>query len=544
MSDNLKPRPKQNTHGKFTSFLWLAISTINGILFIEVMFTGALFYHLFHLIGGKEHHFRPGKEETHNGYTPRANYPNTRKLRITRDLRYYARELGADLNEYTIITEDGYVLPLHRLIYPNETEEERARRKPILMQHGLLSSGGCYLSNGQNSLAFYFLEMGYDVWLGNNRSNFMARHATFEGNLMYSEKYWDWDVRDLAYYDLPCIMDNVLAHKPHHDKLVLMGHSQGCTQSFLMFKNKNLSKYHDMVEMFFPLAPAIFPGVLFHERRFIKFIHSKGKLSYKLIFGMASFLRPLGDLRKWIGTTRLFHICTYMMFKYLFGWRSNKWSKDRRVRHVNELFNVSFVLAKLMNWWLSHYVEEGFSNQVLPHEDYRNGNHYKWVDPATASPTKSFFPYTVPWLEHISFPITVFTGDVDFLVDGKRLISHMRFYEPSYVEGNNLKVVEINDYDHCDVVWSQDCVGKIGVVVHKTISSAPSMVSEEVYEEAKEELDHGAIGEAESKTQSIDVEKKANRTSFAATGRIKHPSMRFGKENQPLEKSNEIPVAA
>lgn len=473
---HLAKAPEAKLHGGFSRGFWLAFSALGSFWFVQTMVFGAIFYHLYHLVTGKEKEFAPGPQETHNGYVPRQAYPDLKNLKITTDLGYYARELGLDLEEYQLTTDDDFIIPLHRLIDPRETAAERDAKKPFLLQHGLLASSGCYLVNGTNSLAYYFHEMGYDVWMGNNRTHFAPKHASLKGNLMRNEKMWDWDIRELAYMDLPCIISNVLSHKPNHSKLLLMGHSQGCTQSFLLLKNQELLATHEQIEMFFPMAPAIFPGLLFIERRFLKFIHNKGRTSYKIIFGFCSFLKILGDIRNMIGSTALYNFSSYIMFKFLFGWRAKKWSQNKKVRHINSLYNLPYVSAKLMNWWLSRNVLEGFSNQVLPLEDYKNGNHYKYIEPVEET-SKSFFPYTKSWLEHLSVPITIFSGDLDFLVDGKRLISHMRFYEPTYAEGKNLKVIEIDDYSHVDVIWSDDCIGKIGVIVHEVIQQAENKES-------------------------------------------------------------------
>ncbi|ABN66846.2 predicted protein [Scheffersomyces stipitis CBS 6054] len=478
MFEELTPTEKVARHGAVSKYLILLVAWLGSGLFATVLCIGAVFYHLWHKITGEEKFNVPGEEEYKaNGYVPRKAFANLENMKPSKDLRYYALELGLDLEEYSITTEDGYVLTLHHLIDPKETVLSRQTKKPILLQHGLLSCSGAYLTTGRNSLAYYLQEEGYDVWMGNNRSWFEPKHTYLEGNLLHNEEYWDWDIRELAYYDLPAIIENVLSHKPHHEKLVLVGHSQGCCQSFLLLKNGNLSAFHDKIEYFFPLAPAVFPGVSFHDRGFIRFIHNRGPLAYKLWFGCCSFMRTLSQVRFYLATTRFYGFMTYVMFKFLFGWTAKKWGKNKKVWHFCFIFNVTYVSAKLMNWWLSFYIEDGFSNQVRPRKDYKTGANYKFVENTQETEkekaSKTFFPFKQSWFDYseTTVPMVIFVGDEDYLVDGKRLVTHMRHYEPKYEEGRNLDIVEIEGYNHVDVVWAEDLIGIIGMVITKKLKS-------------------------------------------------------------------------
>lgn len=493
MFENFTPPEKKAYHSTFTKYWIIVVSFLGSLTFVNFLLFGAIFYHLRQKLSGEEKFNEPDAEAlAGERYTPREAYPNLKKLKPTKDLGYYARQLGLDLEEHTITTKDGYILTLHHLIDPKDTPEQRDGKKPILLQHGLLSCSGAYITSGTNSLAYYFIEQGYDVWLGNNRSGFEARHAEYTGNLMHDEKYWDWDIRELAYYDLPCIIDNVLANKPHHEKLYLVGHSQGCTQSFLMLRNGDLKHTHGQIEYFFCLAPAIFPGKLFHERSFIKFIHHRSPLGYKLLFGTCSFLRNLCYARYALGTTKIFGTISYIMFKYLFGWTGTRWGHHKKVWHFHFIFNVTYVSSKLMNWWLSEWVEEGFSNQLQTKEAYATGansactpvnsNEGENVRVEHKDDLKTYFPYKEAWFdfnEHKNdvVPMLIFTCDEDYLVDGDRLATHMKHYEREYYKvGENLDVVALKGYNHLDIVWAIDLIGRVGMVINdklKAIAAQP-----------------------------------------------------------------------
>lgn len=471
MFEELTPPEKVSKHNAFVKYCYIAISWLGSTFYLNILLTGAIFYHLRDLITGREKFNEPIPQGPSNGYMARKPYPNLRRMKPKKDLRYFALQMGLDLEEYSIVTKDGYCLPLHRLIIVGD--KERDHKKPILLQHGLLSSSGCWITGGYNSLAYYFIEMGYDVWLGNNRSNFEPKHKNYNGNLMNNEKYWDWDIRELAYYDLPCIIENVLSHKPNHEKLVYVGHSQGCTQSFLMLKNGNLKQYHDKIEYYIGLAPAIFPGKLFHERKFIKFLHGLGPTGFKLFFGPCSFLRIMIFFRNTFARTRMYEKLAYMLFKYLFGWTGKKWDQSKRIWHFHFIFNCSYVSAKLFTWWTGYYREDGFASALLPYEDYKSDAHYKYNPSVKAQPdSKQYFAFGNSWFEptQVTIPMLIFTGDLDYLVDGYRLLTHMKHYEPGYVEGVNFDHVELDDHSHLDVVWAEDVIGRIGKVIHDKLS--------------------------------------------------------------------------
>lgn len=133
-----------------------------------------------------------------------------------------------------------------------------------------------------------------------------------------------------------------------------------------------------------------------------------------------------------------------------------------------------------MSFWLSNWVEEGFSNQLQSKEAYKTGENFSFTPvnstaevrgkEAEENDKKTYFPYKEQWfgLDENStvVPMVVFPGLEDFLVDGKRLVTHMRHYEREvYQEGHNLDIHEIPDYDHLDVVWADNVNELIGVKI-------------------------------------------------------------------------------
>ena len=71
------------------------------------------------------------------------------------------------------VTEDGYVLQLHRI-----PSVGGGGGPPVYLQHGLLCSSACWVTSGPRSLGFVLNDLGYDVWLGNFRGNAYGRKHT------------------------------------------------------------------------------------------------------------------------------------------------------------------------------------------------------------------------------------------------------------------------------------------------------------------------------------------------------------------------------
>lgn len=451
---------RQNPHSTITKYWYIFTSAILSFCFVYVLFICAICYSIRDKFINK----KPSDlecEDPADDY-PIPCYPHMDTLKATSDLRYYALQLKLDLKEYKVQTKDGFILTLHRLVDPNLLDLALSDKPPILLQHGLLSSSGSFLTPGNRSLPVYLLREGYDVWLGNNRSGFRPEHGFLTGNLMHNEQYWDWDIRDLAYYDLTCLIDNVLVNTPNFKKLVLVGHLQGCTQSFLMLRNPELNETHEKVSHFIALAPAIYPGTLFHKRKFLQFMGNRSKWGYKLSFGICCFLNIMTQARNNFCQYSMFGTLCVMMFHYLFEWTGTKWHSNKKLWHIHFIFNVSNVSSKLLTWWLSYWREESFRNELVLKDTFDNGMNYKVNDNKeyNVDDTKTFYPFKEQWFTD-PVPMTIFNGEKDNLVDGRRLATHMETFEPEY-NSENLKVFEVKGYSHLDVLWADDVVREIG----------------------------------------------------------------------------------
>lgn len=87
------------------------------------------------------------------------------------------------------------------------------------------------LNDPHRSLAFILADMGYDVWMTNNRGTRYSREHKVYINKMDNWRYWDFSFDEMAQYDIPANFEyikNVTKAK----QIIYIGHSQGTTQMF------------------------------------------------------------------------------------------------------------------------------------------------------------------------------------------------------------------------------------------------------------------------------------------------------------------------
>lgn len=115
------------------------------------------------------------------------------------------------------VTEDGYILELHRIPFGLKRESSTngtTIRKPVFLQHGMMATDHVWLTGPSNvSLgafkcyanekkkktikvyndfitAYLLADHGYDVWLGNSRGNTYSRkHLKLHAD---DDEFWNY----------------------------------------------------------------------------------------------------------------------------------------------------------------------------------------------------------------------------------------------------------------------------------------------------------------------------------------------------------------
>jgi len=156
------------------------------------------------------------------------------------------------VESHRVNTSDGYILTMFRIPYGRSQAGAPAPNKPVVfLQHALLDSSFAWVLNlPHESLGYILADLGYDVWLGNNRGNkYSKAHLSYRVN---SKKFWDFSWDEMALYDLPAQIDYVL-NFTNRTSVSYVGHSEGTIQ---MFANLAASdELWDKINYFAALGP-------------------------------------------------------------------------------------------------------------------------------------------------------------------------------------------------------------------------------------------------------------------------------------------------
>lgn len=159
------------------------------------------------------------------------------------DINNLAKLRGFSIETHKVVTDDQYILAIHRLINPmTQTLDSKG---VIVMQHGIICSSSIYLVNsspkfdhprrtslnhgdftGVNNLAYTLSNLGYDVWLTNFRGNqYSNKHLLFK----YSDRrFWNFTIDELVKYDYKASVNYILDYTKT-PKYTFIGHSLGST---------------------------------------------------------------------------------------------------------------------------------------------------------------------------------------------------------------------------------------------------------------------------------------------------------------------------
>lgn len=178
------------------------------------------------------------------------------------------RHFGYPLEIHEVVTDDGYILELHRIPHglkdEGETNNSSSGKPVVFIMHGTLCTSGAFTSNYRDkSLAFVLADKGYDVWLGNQRGTpFSLRHAYLDEK-NDKDKYWNFtqvfllktkkndfscfnSVTQFGVGDLSACIDYVL-NETGKSNLHYIGHSQGNIGLYILLAEK--PAYNDKVQV-------------------------------------------------------------------------------------------------------------------------------------------------------------------------------------------------------------------------------------------------------------------------------------------------------
>ena len=420
------------------------------------------------------------------------------------DAGYYARRVGLDMEDYDVLTEDGFIIQLSHIYNPKEyTPSSRSsreyqhpvvfpktssrtpipqappsgkRRYPVLMIHGLLQSGGAYCTNDDSSLAFFLAKSGFDVWIGNNRCGFHPRHHLLKTR---DPRMWAWNIRQMGVMDLPALVSRVLS-ETRFEKLGLICHSQGTTEAFVALAKEQRPDLGNKLSVFCALAPAVYAGPLI-GKMYLKFMRIISPGMFRIMFGIHAFIPFMMTMHAWLPGW-LYGALGYRVFSFLFNWSDDRW--DQGIRDRQFQFSPVYVSAESMRWWLGRECfatqkcilatrEDGQQEDREDKEDedyYVNGGEQSTEHMLTQTQTSdSRAPDRSrnAWYDDQVPLFALWVAGADELVDGRRLLRRFERGREPYVKIVHAKVIP--EYEHLDVLWAVDVIEKVGKEVREVL---------------------------------------------------------------------------
>jgi lysosomal acid lipase/cholesteryl ester hydrolase len=110
------------------------------------------------------------------------------------------------------------------------------------------------LTSAERSLPFVLVEMGFDVWLGNNRGNKYSKKSIHYDPK--SKEFWNYSIDDFAWHDIPDSIEYILT-LTKASKVSYVGFSQGTAQAFAALSIH--PQLNQKINVFIALAPAMKP---------------------------------------------------------------------------------------------------------------------------------------------------------------------------------------------------------------------------------------------------------------------------------------------
>ncbi|CAM9436249.1 unnamed protein product [Discosporangium mesarthrocarpum] len=334
--------------------------------------------------------------------------------------RKNARELaeseGFIMEDYHVTTADGFVLVMQRIIDPCKAPD--VDRPPVLLMHGLMQDSEALLCGGRDhALGLRLCMAGFDVFCGNNRGNrYSHKHLWHGMSPSSSDRYWDFCIDELARYDMPAMVDKVLA-TTGKTQLCYIGFSQGTAQAFAaLSSNQDLCK---QVSLFVALSPAARAKGL-SKSLLLSLVQANLRFLY-LLFGRRRMLPMVLMWQRIMSRERFIWVVDAAM-GYLFSWKSDKARKRTKLQLYPHIYSFSSVKC-VMHWF-----------QMID-----SGRLAMFSD----SPPTQFVPVTYD-LPRVTCPMALVYGGSDHLVEVGRLAKLLP---------NVVMLHRQDGYEHLDTMW-------------------------------------------------------------------------------------------
>lgn len=336
---------------------------------------------------------------------------------------------GYQAEEHIVKTSDGFLLGIHRIGGPRGSSWRsytRQNRPVVYMHHGLLMNSEVFVTNvdPKKSIAFALADLGYDVWLGNNRGNkYSKKHLHREPS---DKEFWDFSMDDFALYDIPDTIDYILKYV-HQKDLCYVGFSQGSAQGFAALSiNPQLNS---KIRLFIALAPAMAPPGL--RNRIVDTLMKATPSLIYLFFGKRSILPSAGFWQSIMYPPVFIKVIDYAI-DFLFNWKSRNIWYPQKLASYAHLYSYTSVKS-VVHWF-----------QIM-----RSGRFHMFDDDVQSPIMYDRRSYRVaPFpTQNIMSPVVLIYGTSDSLVDINVMLSELP-------EGT--AHVGVPKYEHLEIIWGDN----------------------------------------------------------------------------------------
>lgn len=345
---------------------------------------------------------------------------------------------GYDIESHIIKTRDNYILTAQRIVKLDGVRERKSIGKVVYFHHGLLQDSEIWVSmiDKNSNLPFVLYDLGYDVWLGNNRGNkYSQKHLFFR---IDSDEFWDFSIDEFALFDIPSTIDYVL-EVSGKQSLIYIGFSQGSAQAFASISIN--PRLNEKIEKLIAISPATTPHGLYSV--FIDILLQSSPNILFLLFSRKVFISSIIFWKKvlypaFFGTT--VDIANHM----LFNWKSENIKKTQKLASYAHLYSTTSV--KTVVHWI----------QIISSKKFQMFHDSKFN-------LTGFSPISYP-LKNIKVPIHLIYGTLDSLINID-IIKEQLPLERTTVQS-------VFGHEHLDNIWGCDVADTVFKYILDTISTA------------------------------------------------------------------------
>jgi lysosomal acid lipase/cholesteryl ester hydrolase len=282
------------------------------------------------------------------------------------------------------------------------------------------------LTEEERCLPFRLAELGYDVWLGNNRGNKYSKKSVFHSPT--TTAFWNFSMDEFAFHDIPDSIEYILS-VTRQKSLSYIGFSQGTAQAFATLSIHPI--LNAKVDVFIGLAPAMSPAGLHNG-----VVDSLVKASPDVIFLAFGRRSILSSTAMWqaILYPPIFVRIIDIALGFLFNWSCSNISTHQKLAAYPHLY--SFTSTKSVVHWF----------QIIRNKSFQMFDD-DVVNPLGLGPrSRSYKPAKFP-TKNIKTPIVLLYGGRDSLVDLDVMLREL----PPHTTATS-----ISHYEHLDFLWARD----------------------------------------------------------------------------------------